>query len=171
MGNNTKKAIKISILVIIVLAGAFFYSFKKEKVTAFPFSDDYELSVTEATTLNITVEKEVFYGVGVKLTTEVKDAFVDIVVEIDGKTVASRNVRTDEISDGYTFLHFDKVKTTDKSVICVKMTTKSRGIYLTGQNWLQYEVRRFNIETMVVFILCMAYLFGLYKVLARLFRK
>lgn len=155
-----KKVIKYIILAIVVFTAAFFYSFVKK---------------TGVVKADNTIDCKGYKMSAVRLafdSVEEDEGEVTVVIMEDGNELRQVTKNVTELSkDGYTKFSFDKFKISKDKKYTVNLKTNTEKIKLKANELIKYDYIGFRLETMIVFVICIAYLIGLSKTLSFIFRK
>lgn len=175
MSKKVKNIIKYIILSGIVLVVAYFYSFVKIETVV--QHDGVESDSTIARLFKYQFECDGNKLQQVKIPIRVKengDGELKIsFYEADGeKLIVSNELKSEEIdNNGYVVLKFDAIKKSDNKSYILNMETNTDSFCFDGQVGFTYTSVRFRLQTMIVFVLCIAYLVALSRTLSRIFRK
>lgn len=165
MNQKLKTVIKYIILTVVVMTGAFFYSFVKMNGTAIMQSGNTATFRCKGENLNtvkvkLLPETELSGNVDFFLTDEVGNEIKHITKD-----------KSDISDDGQIKFSFNKIKNSKDKVYSIKIVTdRNENLFAQGSE-VQYSYVGFRLETMIVFVLCIAYLIGLAKTLSFIFRK
>ena len=165
MNQKIKTVFKYIILTSVVLAGAYFYSFVKMEDAAVLQPDNTFLIKCDGKNLN-----------SVKILFSVLDdaeGNVDFYLYDEaGKEIRHVSKAAADINDAQMVkFTFNKIGDSKGNNYTARIVTASERIVPANDALLQYSYTGFRVETMVVFVLCIAYLIVLAKTLGFIFRK
>ena len=165
MNQKINTVIKYIILTAVILVGAYFYSFVKMNGNTI---------MQNGNTASIRCEGKDLSAVKVAfLTNGETEGNVDFYLsDENGSEVIHVTKDMKEIADGEQIkFSFDKIKASRDKNYTVKLIPSSEKVSVAPGTAVQYSYVGFRIETMIVFVLCIAYLIGLAKALSFIFRK
>lgn len=165
MNQKLKTVIKYIILTAAVLAGAYFYSFVRMNGNTV---------MQTGNTTSFKCEGKDLSAVKIVLSTngEPEGNLDFYLLDENGSEVRHITKYVTEIADGEQIkFSFDKIRTSRDKNYTVKLIPSSENISVAPGATVQYSYVGFRVETMIVFVLCIAYLIGLAKTLSFIFRK
>lgn len=165
MNQKIKTVIKYIILTAAVLAGAYFYSFVKMNGSTV---------MQTGNTAYFKCEGKDLSAVKVALLTsgEAEENIDFYLLDENGSEVRHITKDVSGIADGEQIkFSFDKIRTSRDKKYTVKLIPSSEKVSVAPGTAVWYSYVGFRVETMIVFVLCIAYLIGLAKALSFIFRK
>lgn len=169
MSEKTKTIIKYIVLLAITIAGAYFYAFVPtyKLVNTVGSINTNEEVVIDFTCAEAKVSE---FKVGFEYVSGDKEGLEIVLSDTNGKVIAGMTKKISDIeNDGYFKIKFDKIKQSKNMTFKLSLKTKTAGSYLIKS--IESKAPSFRLETMIVFILCIAYLVALAKALSWMFRK
>lgn len=165
MNQKLKTVLKYVILTVVVVTSAYFYSFVKMEDAAVLQPDNTFLIKCDGKNLN---SVKILFSVSGDAEGNVDFYLYDEA----GKEIRHVSKVAADINDAQIVkFSFDKIGDSKGKNYTARIATTSERIVPVNDALLQYSYTGFRVETMVVFVLCIAYLVVLAKTLGFIFRK
>lgn len=177
MNSKTKKIIKYIILAGIIVVGAYFYSFVKQNKSVKTIDEAIKLEKGQSYTVDFECKDDKLYGIRIKLLAngEQTGNLLYTLTDETGTCIEKGKRAVSSFNEaGYSVLTLDKIKDSGGNRYTVKIEADNEvtnGFFIEKNSEIGYSYVGFRLQTMIVFILCMAYLVALAKTLTWLFRK
>lgn len=177
MNRKIKKIILIVLILVITCTAAFFYAHVKQSSDITVISKEKFIKNGESISFEFRCKGNKLYGI---FTDMVPDNSDEGTLYYELKNSSGEIVVNDSISfgtintDGNTGFGFNKMKCEKDGIYTITFKAECKednGVLFKENGVVRYEYIGFRLETMIVFILCIAYLEGLAKTLNWIFRK
>ena len=165
---KAKKIITTIIISAIVIVAAYFYSFVNKTGVYSEMPKDIPVNGYVAFTLTMPVDNVNGIIFNLSDCTKTTGMIKFYLEDEDGNQLISKET----VAEPTIELKFDRIKDVKGKKINMRIEcSEDDQMVITKGSTIKYMYRGFRAETMIVSILCVAYLFGLAKVLNRMFRK
>lgn len=165
---KVKKIITTILISAIVIVAAYFYSFNKKTAVFSEVLSD--IPVNESLEVSYVLPEDNVYGIILNISdcTKSEGTIRYTVTDENGVELTSKETVTEETIE----FKFDRIKDSKGKKINIKIECdEGEKLVIAKDSTFEYMYKEFRLETMIVSILCVAYLFGLAKVLNLIFRK
>ena len=165
---KAKKIITTILISAIVIVAAYFYSFVNKTVVCSEVLSDIPVNGTLDITFLVTEDR--LNGLKLNLSdyTKSEGTIQFSITDESGKEIAFKETEP----AGTIEFKFDSIKDSKGQKLNLKIKCdEGERLVIGRESTYEYMYRDFRLETMIVSILCVAYLFGLAKALNLIFRK
>ena len=167
---KVKKIITTILISAIVIVAAYFYSFVDMVGERVDMVAELSFTHNETIPINIIFSKNNVSGVRISSLDYTKSEGIIrfSLVDEDGREIAVKETAVEDTLE----LNFDRIKDSKGVKVALKIECDEGEKFVFSKDAeVELIYRGFRLETMIVSILCVAYLFGLAKALNLIFRK